>query len=52
MSDLKISREKLLDAATKWNNLPDKFSAKTEISSLMDMIRVLEDCIKFMRQKR
>ena len=52
MSDLRISREKLLDAATKWSNLSDKFSAKTEMNSLMDIIRVLEDCIKFMRQKQ
>jgi hypothetical protein len=52
MSDLRISREKLLDASTKWSNLPDKFSTKDEINSLMEAVRVLEDCIKFMRQKR
>ena len=52
MSDLRISREKLLDASSKWSDLPDKFSAKAEINSLMEAIRVLEDSIKFMRQKR
>lgn len=52
MSDLRLSREKLLDASTKWSNLPDKFCAKDEINSLMEAVRVLEDCIKFMRQKR
>jgi len=41
-----------LDASTKWSNLPDKFSTKDEINSLMEAVRVLEDCIKFMRQKR
>ena len=52
MSDLRISREKLLDVSSKWSDLPDKFSAKNEINSLMEVVRVLEDSIKFMRQKR
>lgn len=52
MSDLKISREQLLDASSKWSNLPDKSSSKSEINSLIEVIRILEDSIKSMRQKR
>ncbi|MCA6571976.1 MAG: hypothetical protein IM537_21860 [Pseudanabaena sp. M57BS1SP1A06MG] len=52
MSDLKISREKLLDTSSKWSNLPDKSSSKSEINSLIEVIRILEDSIKSMRQKR
>jgi len=52
MSELRISREKLLVASNKWSNLPDKFSTKDEVNSLMELVRALEDSIKFMRQMR
>ncbi|NUN67065.1 hypothetical protein HCU40_20495 (plasmid) [Pseudanabaena biceps] len=52
MSELRISKEKLLATSNKWSNLPDKFSTKDEVNSLMELVRALEDSIKVMRQMR
>jgi hypothetical protein len=51
MSDIKISREVLLDGSDKWADLPTKASSKKEISTRIEAIRVLEVAIRTMIQK-
>jgi hypothetical protein len=51
MSDLQLSKEKLLDTSSHWTDLPSKSSTKDEINTLIGAIRVLEDGIKSMLQK-